>query len=152
MHSNPARTRAIVYSKFLNKLNDLIASGNIGVDPEESRWRACEAISWPVGSRPITVPEGDPRLSQWPILAAKAGEWMVDAKRIAVAGYRQVLEDGQDVCDSESDAEYSDHGEVHEGMYTDEATLGSARLTTQQSNAPRAKGRASGQVTALGKG
>jgi hypothetical protein len=28
-----------------------------------------------------------------------------------VASYRQVLEDGPDVCDSESDSEYSDHGE-----------------------------------------
>jgi hypothetical protein len=37
---------------------------------------------------------------------------MEDAKRIAVAGYWQVLEDGPDVCDSESDAEYSDRGEV----------------------------------------
>jgi hypothetical protein len=36
---------------------------------------------------------------------------MEDAKRIAAADYRHVLEDGRDVCDSESDAEYSDHGE-----------------------------------------
>jgi hypothetical protein len=36
---------------------------------------------------------------------------MDDARQIAVAGYRQVLEDGPDVCDSESDSEHSDHGE-----------------------------------------
>jgi hypothetical protein len=30
---------------------------------------------------------------------------MEDSKRIAVAGYCQVFEDGRDVCDSESDAE-----------------------------------------------
>jgi hypothetical protein len=58
-----------------------------------------------------------------------AGEWIEDAKRIAVAGYRQVLEDGRDVCDSESDAEYSDHGNTLEG--TRVATLASARLTTE---------------------
>jgi hypothetical protein len=36
---------------------------------------------------------------------------MEDAKRIAVSNYRQVLEEGTDVCDNESDAEYNDHGE-----------------------------------------
>jgi hypothetical protein len=36
---------------------------------------------------------------------------MEDAKRIAVAGYGQVLEHEKDVCSSESDAEHSDHGE-----------------------------------------
>jgi hypothetical protein len=60
--------------------------------------------------------EGDPRLSRWSILAVNAVEWMEDAKRIAVAGYRRVLEDGRDVCNSEGDAEYSDHGEELEGM------------------------------------
>jgi hypothetical protein len=29
---------------------------------------------------------------------------MTDAKRIAVAGYEQVLEDGQEFCSSESEA------------------------------------------------
>jgi hypothetical protein len=64
---------------------------------------------------------------------------MEDANRIAVAGYRQVLEDGPDVCNSESDAEYSDHAEMLEGMYTEGATLASARPTTEQANALRAK-------------
>jgi hypothetical protein len=36
---------------------------------------------------------------------------MEGARRIAVASYRQVLEDGPDVCSSESDSENSDHGE-----------------------------------------
>jgi hypothetical protein len=58
---------------------------------------------------------------------------MEDAKRIAVACYRQVIEDGRDVCNSESDAESSDHSEVLEGMYTEGATLASSRLTTAQS-------------------
>jgi hypothetical protein len=45
---------------------------------------------------------------------------MEDAKRIAVVGYRQVLEDGPDVCSSKSDVEYSDHGEnwPDEAMHT----------------------------------
>jgi hypothetical protein len=62
-----------------------------------------------------------------------------DAKRIAVAGYRQVLEDGKDICSSESDAEYSDHGEELTGMYTPDIighdgrpNLASARLTAEE--------------------
>jgi hypothetical protein len=43
---------------------------------------------------------------------------MQNSKRIAVARYRQVLEDGPDAWNSESDAEYSDRGEVLEGMHT----------------------------------
>jgi hypothetical protein len=45
---------------------------------------------------------------------------MEDAKRIAVGNDRQVLEEGPDVCGSESDAEYSDRGEKWEDseMYT----------------------------------
>jgi hypothetical protein len=61
-----------------------------------------------------------------------------------------VLEDGPDVCGSESDAEYSDHGEQwsYADMYTPEV-LGldgkpktdTARLTTEPANALRATGR-----------
>jgi hypothetical protein len=95
------------------------------------------SLTWPADKRPIMVPEGDPRLSRWSVLAANAVEWMEDAKRIAVAGYRQVREDGRDVSNSESDTEYSDHGEELEGIYTKGATLASARLSTAQANAPR---------------
>jgi hypothetical protein len=59
----------------------------------------------------ILLPSGDPRLSEWPDLETNAATWMQDAKRIAIGNYRQVLEDGPDKCDSESDNEYSDHGE-----------------------------------------
>jgi hypothetical protein len=102
-----------VYPKFLDKCNDIIATENIGLDQEQIKWPAYEAIvtqstCWPVECRSIMLPDGYSRLSQWPTLAARIGEWMEDAKRIAVAGYHQVLEDGPDKCDSESDGEYSD--------------------------------------------
>jgi hypothetical protein len=70
---------------------------------------------------------------------------MEDAKRIAVAGYQQWLEGGKDVCNSESDAEYSDHGEELTAMCTPDMIgpdgrphLASAKLTTEQPNALRA--------------
>jgi hypothetical protein len=66
------------------------------------------------------LPEGDSALAQWPELARNSREWMEDAKRIEVAGYKQVLEDGPDVCSSESEAEDSDHREMclNDTMYT----------------------------------
>jgi hypothetical protein len=134
--------RIMVDPKFLDKLGAIIETGEIGLDPVQSRWLAYEAIfvqylTWPEESRPVMLPEGDPRLSQWSISAAQAAKWMEDAKRIAVAGYRQVLEDGPDVSNDEPDAEYGDHGEELEGMYTKSATLASARISTMQANALR---------------
>jgi hypothetical protein len=38
-------------------------------------------------------------------------EYTEEAKTIAVSGYRKVLENGPGLCDSESEAEYGDHGE-----------------------------------------
>jgi hypothetical protein len=47
---------------------------------------------------------------------------MEEAKQIAVSGYKQVLENGPDVCNSESDSENSDHGNerLDSDMYTAE--------------------------------
>jgi hypothetical protein len=73
-------------------------------------------------------------------------EWVEDGKRVPVAGYGQVLEDGKDVCDSESDPEYGDHGEQwsYSEMYTPEMLgpdgkpkAGPPRLTTARRPAPR---------------
>jgi hypothetical protein len=100
--------------------------------------------------------EGSEALAQWPDLASNSAEGMKDAKRIAVAAYRHVLEDGPDKCSSESDAEPSDHEEQwsYADMYTPEM-LGPdgklktnlARLTTDHANALRARGRAGCLVT-----
>jgi hypothetical protein len=85
---------------------------------------------------------------------------MEDAKRIVVAGYKQVLEDGPEFCPSESEAEYSDHGEklADDSMYTPDMMdakgnpdLDRARLTTEQANALRPAGMAGGQATVSGK-
>jgi hypothetical protein len=84
---------------------------------------------------------------------------MGHARRIAVAGHRQVLEDGRDVCESESDKEDSDHGEKWSDseMYTPDMMnekgkpdLSRARPTAEQANALRAAGRADRQVTESG--
>jgi hypothetical protein len=73
---------------------------------------------------------------------------MQDAKRIAIGNYRQVLEDGPDKCDSESDNDCRDNGEKipDTEAYTldmfDEKgkpVLSRARLSTEQANALRAQ-------------
>jgi hypothetical protein len=105
------------------------------------------------------LPEVSEELDRWPYLACNCSAWMEYAKRVAVAGYRQVLEDGPGVCDSESEAEYSDHGEELTEMYTLEMPgpdgkpmMSLARLTTERANALRPKGRADGPATVAGKG
>jgi hypothetical protein len=111
----------IVYPSFLENLELVLAMGNISMDPRDNRWPAYEmileqSIEWDLGCRPIMLPEGDSRFAQWPELARNSREWMENAKRIAVAGCKQVLEDGPDVCSSESEAKYSDHGEASIGQ------------------------------------
>jgi hypothetical protein len=108
--------RVIVYPKFLEKLDAVLSSGDISADSEYCRAPAYEAIllqsmSWPVDRHPILLPERDARLSHWPDLVANAAKWMQDAKRTAIGNCRQVLEDGPDKCDSESDNEYRDDGD-----------------------------------------
>jgi hypothetical protein len=83
--------RVIVYPMFLDKLDMVLATGNIGRDSQDSRWSAYERIleqSFARDSvcRPIMLPEGDARLSQCHALAAKSEEWMEDTKRVAAAG------------------------------------------------------------------
>jgi hypothetical protein len=84
---------------------------------------------------------------------------MEEAKAIAVARYQQVLEDGPEVCSSESEAEYSDHGEqwLASDIYTPDMLdengnpiLARATMTTEQANLLRNKGTAGSQATVPG--
>jgi hypothetical protein len=50
---------------------------------------------------------------QWDEARDHVEEWMEEGKAIAVAGYCRVLEDGPEICSSESAAEYSEHGEEY---------------------------------------
>jgi hypothetical protein len=79
------------------------------------------------------------------------------AKVIAVAGHKQVLEDGPEV--DTPGREREEHGDVLSGMYTSDMldvkgnpVLARASMTMEQANALRAKGRAGGLATAAGVG
>jgi hypothetical protein len=91
--------------------------GDISANPDERKRRIFARImqdmeAWYPQCRPILIPEGRAEISKWPALAQHCDNWMEDATRIAVSGYKQVLEDGPEVCDSESDSDNSDHGEM----------------------------------------
>jgi hypothetical protein len=112
--------RVIVYPRFLDKFGIILASGNVGFDIKGNRDIVYEnglqeKETWL--EFPVFMPEDGLCLTIYPVLVQPVQEWMEDTKRIAVAGDCQVLVDGPDVCDSESEAEYSDHGKVLEGMY-----------------------------------
>jgi hypothetical protein len=86
-------------------------------------------------------------------------EWREEAKTIAVAGYRRVLEDGPEFCSSETSVEYSDHGDELTGMYAPDLldehgkpVLARATLTTEQANVLRNEGMAGGLGTVSGAG
>jgi hypothetical protein len=84
-------------------------------------------------------------------IANKVPEWMHTAKEISIGGRRQVLEDGHDVCDSESDSENEGHGDELTGMYTSEIPVdekgrpvsSAYKLSTDQANALRMGARCS---------
>jgi hypothetical protein len=56
---------------------------------------------------------------------SKVPLWMRTAAQIATGGRRQVLENGADTCNSESDSENEEHGEELKGAYTADVPLDS---------------------------
>jgi hypothetical protein len=72
---------------------------------------------------------------------------MHTAAQVSIGGRRQIKEDGNDVCDSQSDSENEEHGEELTGMYTSEIPIGKdgrpvdsglCRVTPGQASAQRA--------------
>jgi hypothetical protein len=103
-----------------------MTTANVGFDTEGGHDVAYERIlaecqRWREDCKPIFLPEDSSDLGNWPVPVETVSIWMEEARQIAVSGYRQVLEAGSDVCDSESDSENSDHGE--NWSYADRCTL-----------------------------
>jgi hypothetical protein len=71
---------------------------------------------------------------------AKVRLWMHTAAQVSIGGRSTVLEDGADVCNSESDSDKEDHGEALKGMYSEDVPrdsngnpiLGKCRLSPTQ--------------------
>jgi hypothetical protein len=117
--------RIIVYPKSLTKFSECLQRGDYGPDLEGGHEVAYERITAECSTFvncPIFLPEDSPSVGNWPVLAEEVSIWMEQAKQVAVSGYRQVLQNGPDVCNSESDSDHSDHGEewADSEMYTAE--------------------------------
>jgi hypothetical protein len=118
----PKRTtqRVVIYPPSLSKLETVLVTGNIGLDTENGHDIAYERISSACSlyeSPPMFVPS-DSQYFRGLDSADKVSLWIHTSAQISTGGRRPVLENGPDVCDSESDSENEDHGEVLSGMYT----------------------------------
>jgi hypothetical protein len=112
--------RVATYPPTLDKREEVLATGDTSLDPEPSHEVAYQRIFEAYMS--FESPPKFYRSDSTDLAASEIGEkvplWMHTAKQISVGGRRQVLEDGADVCNSESDSENEDHGEILTGMYT----------------------------------
>jgi hypothetical protein len=80
-----------------------------------------------------------------PDMIPKVPAWMNSAEHISIGSRAQALEDGNDVCNSESDSDTEEHGmEIKDGYKSISTNsngdpMGSAhKVTTEQANAMRA--------------
>jgi hypothetical protein len=94
--------RVIVCPKFLTKFKTVMTTGNIGLDMDGCHDIAYERIMsecqrWSETCRPLFLPDDSAAVRTWPALAEKVSNSMEEAKRIAVGGYKQVLENGPEV-------------------------------------------------------
>jgi hypothetical protein len=135
------------YKWYCRNLAEVLTSGNPNLDSENAHPIAyqrildacCKFASPPVfyrSDQPETMP---------PDMIPKVPVWMNSVEQISIGNRVQVLEDGNDVCDSESDSDTEDYGlEIKDG-YKGISTnvhgdpLSSAhKVTTEQANAMRA--------------
>jgi hypothetical protein len=79
-------------------------------------------------------------------IAANGEKWMNMAEQVSVGGRKQVLEDGADVCNSESDSDHKDRGDELIGAYVGMELDSQGRpvnqdhkLTPEQASAQRAR-------------
>jgi hypothetical protein len=111
--------RVVIYPPSLDKLPEVLVSGDTSRDPEPSHESAYLRVFAACASFE-TVPgffSSDSQEFGGLDIHDKVPQWTHTAKEISVGGRRQVLEDGNDVCDSESDSENEEHGDELKGGY-----------------------------------
>jgi hypothetical protein len=127
----------------------VLVTGNIGLDMEDGHDIAYQRIlsaCLKYESPPMFFPANSQDFGGIDI-ADKAQVWMHTAAQVSIGGRMQVLENGAGVCDSESDSENEDHGEVLSGMYTKDIPLDPKgqpidarhKLSAEQASALRAQ-------------
>jgi hypothetical protein len=147
----PKRTtqRVVIHQPSLTELGTFFATGNPDLDTEDGHdiayrriLSACSLYENP----PVFFPADSKDFGGLDI-SEKVSLWMHTAAQVSTGGRKQVLEDGRDVCNSESDSENEDHGEELTGMYTADIPLDSQgrpvdsryKLSESQANALRAQ-------------
>jgi hypothetical protein len=111
--------RIVIYPPFLDKLGEVLGSGDPSCDPETSHAMAYQPIYEAYQSfetPPKLLTSDSPKLATSDF-AEKIPLWMTLPHEISIEGRRQVLEDGADVCNSESDSENGDRGNELTGCY-----------------------------------
>jgi hypothetical protein len=105
--------RVVIYPPMLDKLAEVLISGDTSRDPEPSHacpyqriFAACASFENVSGFFP-----SDSQEFEGLDIQDKVPRWMHMAMEISIGGRRQVLEDSNDVCDSESDSENEEHGD-----------------------------------------
>jgi hypothetical protein len=98
--------RVVIFPPILDNLEEVLATGDSSCDPKPSHdvaylriFTTCQSFENP----PIFYSSESPSLAGTEI-ADKDPLWMNTAKEISIGDRRQVLEDGNDVCDSQSDS------------------------------------------------
>jgi hypothetical protein len=139
--------RLIVYPPSLNYLAEVLSAGDSDPDPVAEHsiaynriFAACARYE----SSPVFYCSDQPELMPGGV-AEKVSKWMNASDQVSVGSRVQVLEDGSDVCNSESDSDNEDHGSVLKDAYKDiqtnsngDPTHSSHKMTTEQANAARA--------------
>jgi hypothetical protein len=146
----PKRTtqRVVIYQPSLTKLETVLVTGNVGLNMEDGHDIAYERIfaaAQKFERLPVFFSSDSEDFGGLEI-RDKVPLWMHTAAQISTGGRRQVLEDGPDVCNSESDSDNEDHGEKLTGMYigvpldSEGRPLdASYKLTSEQAAAQRAR-------------
>jgi hypothetical protein len=119
--------RVVIYPPSLSKLETVLISGHIESDTENGHDIAYQRIlsSCSLYANPPVFFPADSQDFGGIDIADKVQVWMHTSAQVSTGGRKQVLENGPDVCDSESDSENEDHGEVLSNMYTDDIPLDS---------------------------
>jgi hypothetical protein len=104
---------------MLTHLQSVLASGDPGLDTENGHDLAYQRIlsaCTKYADPPRFFPSDSQEFGGLDI-AVSVPLWMHMAAQVSVGGRKQVLEDGADVCNSESDSDHEDGGDELTGAY-----------------------------------
>jgi hypothetical protein len=113
--------RVVIYPPSLIHLQSVLETGDLSLDGENGHEHGCQKILLACG-KDAECPRFFPSDSQefgGLDIADSVPRWIHMAAQVSVGGRKQVLEDGADVCNSESDSDREDRGDELTKMYVD---------------------------------